>query len=186
MLAAAQAFAEHGYTHASIARIVGSMELTEGAIYHHFKNKAELAVAVLEALYERWERARQEVTAEAEARDLDGLATIHLLNLTTARLYQKDVIVQASARLRHEREIIPAEFPTPYVGWFPFLDHHLRRAQDAGLADPDLDRAAAIRIILGSLMGIQDVSRRTSNYADLAGRIEEWWHLMLLGFSARS
>jgi len=95
------------------------------------------------------------------------------------------VIVQASARLRYERENIPAEFPAPYVGWYPFLDHHLQRAQEAGLVDPGLDRLAAIRIILGSLMGIQDVSRRTTDYADLIERVEEWWQVILAGFSPR-
>lgn len=51
--AARQAFARDGYADTSLEAIVGPANLTKGALYHHFKNKA----AVLEALYVEMERA---------------------------------------------------------------------------------------------------------------------------------
>lgn len=185
VLAAAQTFADYGYHQASITRIVDSMELTEGAIYHHFKNKAELAVAVLDELYRRWEQLRDEVTAEAEERGLDGLAAVQLSNLRVADRFQHDLIVQAGTRLGYERELIPTRLPTPFVGWYPFVDHHLRRAQLAGLMDEKWDRAAVGRMIVASFLGIQDVSRRTTDRADLIERVEEWWQMLVEGFAPR-
>ncbi len=186
MLAAAQAFSDHGYHHASITRIVAGMEMTQGALFHHFRNKAELAVAVLEELYRRWSVLRDEVTAEAEERGLDGLAAIHLVNLRVADRFQHDLIVQAGTRLGYERDLIPTTLPTPFVGWYPFIDHHLERAQREGLVDAGLDRADAAYTIVASFLGIQDVSRRVTNREDLVERVERWWRLVIAGLAPRA
>jgi AcrR family transcriptional regulator len=50
---AAQVFAAHGYGLTTIDQISQSLQLSKGAIYIYFKNKEELFVSVLEAIYER-------------------------------------------------------------------------------------------------------------------------------------
>lgn len=183
---AAQAFNDHGYSAATIAEVAEHAGMSEGAIYHHFSSKADLAVAVMEALYETWERHSAQVLVDAAARDLGGLATLSLSVERMAEHYRQDVIVQAATRLGNERDLIPATLPTPFVGWFPFIDGQLRRAQDEGTVSERVDREAFCRVLTGSFLGVQEASRRTSDRADLAQRIDEWWRLLVAGLTAGS
>ncbi|WP_438013672.1 TetR/AcrR family transcriptional regulator [Sorangium sp. So ce315] len=44
-------FAEHGYAGTSTEMLLEAASVTRGALYHHFRDKAELFAAVCEALY---------------------------------------------------------------------------------------------------------------------------------------
>jgi AcrR family transcriptional regulator len=48
--AAVSQFAEEGFANASIDRIAGQAEVTKGAVYHHFKDKAQLFEAAFVAV----------------------------------------------------------------------------------------------------------------------------------------
>ena len=43
-------FTEYGFAHPSLEAIVKEANMTRGAIYHHFKNKKDLFLAVLEQI----------------------------------------------------------------------------------------------------------------------------------------
>ena len=45
---------DHGYTRASVDRILSKTGLTKGAVYHHFEGKAALAHAVIDDVIRRW------------------------------------------------------------------------------------------------------------------------------------
>jgi AcrR family transcriptional regulator len=95
--AAAQLFAEHGFASASMPAIAARSGITAGAIYRHFKSKAELLLEVvkraLEALPFSFERSRGEDDAallpEFAARFTDPALTL---------LRQLAVEVHAAAR----------------------------------------------------------------------------------------
>jgi AcrR family transcriptional regulator len=95
--AAAQLFAEHGFASASMPAIAELSGITAGAIYRHFKSKAELLLEVvkraLEALPLSFERSSSEdnaaVLPEFAARITDSALTL---------LRQLSVEVHAAAR----------------------------------------------------------------------------------------
>lgn len=43
-------FTEYGFVHTSLEVIVKEANMTRGAVYHHFKNKKDLFLAVLEQI----------------------------------------------------------------------------------------------------------------------------------------
>ena len=43
-------FTEYGFAHTSLEAIVKEANMTRGAVYHHFKNKKDLFLAVLEQI----------------------------------------------------------------------------------------------------------------------------------------
>ena len=45
---------EHGYGGTSVDRILSKTDLTKGALYHHFRSKAELAHAVIDEVIRSW------------------------------------------------------------------------------------------------------------------------------------
>ncbi|MFF8960227.1 TetR family transcriptional regulator [Streptomyces sp. NPDC014894] len=59
-------FAARGYAAVGLAEIVGSAEVTKGALYHHFDSKADLFRAVLE---EAQQEVGERVAAAADARE---------------------------------------------------------------------------------------------------------------------
>ncbi|WP_202423962.1 TetR/AcrR family transcriptional regulator [Duganella lactea] len=66
LIAAARvAFAEHGYAHAWMDDITGSVGLTRGALYHHFGSKEKLLVAVIDQMEGELARRLQEIADAA-------------------------------------------------------------------------------------------------------------------------
>ena len=46
-------FADYGFKHTSINRIAGACEIAKGTVYHHFKSKDEILLAILKDYIER-------------------------------------------------------------------------------------------------------------------------------------
>ena len=67
LLAAAQAFAEHGFASTSITQIAKSARVTKGAVYHHFSDKD----ALFEEVVKHYNAAAQADVHEAIARHPD-------------------------------------------------------------------------------------------------------------------
>jgi AcrR family transcriptional regulator len=62
--AAAEAFAEHGYTATSITQIAAAARVTKGAVYHHFSDKQSLFEAVMNEHNEAAQKRVLQATAE--------------------------------------------------------------------------------------------------------------------------
>jgi AcrR family transcriptional regulator len=67
--AAAEAFAEHGFTATSITRIAEAARVTKGAVYHHFSDKQSL----FEAVMNEYNEAAQHKVYEALAKHPDDV-----------------------------------------------------------------------------------------------------------------
>ena len=64
LTAAAEAFAEHGFTATSITQIAASARVTKGAVYHHFSDKQSLFEAVMHQYNEDAQRSVYEAVAK--------------------------------------------------------------------------------------------------------------------------
>lgn len=75
-------FLEKGYEHTSIQDIVDGLGgLTKGAIYHHFKSKEEIIMAVSERLYSGTESALNEIRSNSSLNGLEKMKAMLRVSL---------------------------------------------------------------------------------------------------------
>lgn len=176
LLAAARVFDAHGYAGASIDQIAQEGGLTKGALYFHFESKADLALAVVEANYEIWQRLQ----AEGEARGLPPLAHIGVLLREVAVCFRDDVIIRGGMRLNADYEAIAAPLPVPFSNWIEYFTPLLTDAQLQGDVRADIDAAGLARVIVSGFFGVQLVCERLSDRAEVVERTEDWWQTYML------
>lgn len=175
LLAAATIFDQHGYAATSIDQIVEEAGVTKGALYFHFKSKAELAVAVVEAQYENWDWAQ----ASVEARKLPPLELIDAVMAVAGQLLGTDPLTRAGMRLAQDARIVPGDLTLPLAPWINYMEPLFEQAQADGTLLAHIDCAAAARVVVAGLLGVQDMSDHLHRRADMVERVEEWWtHFM--------
>jgi AcrR family transcriptional regulator len=105
--AARTLFAERGYAATGTEDIVGAAQVTRGALYHHFKDKADLFRAVMgECAQEMAERLVQQETARAEVEAGDAWTLLRMgfqsfLDACNDPDFQRIVLVEGPAVLGH-------------------------------------------------------------------------------------
>ena len=105
--AARELFAERGYTATGTEDIVGAANVTRGALYHHFKDKADLFRTVMaECASEMAERLVAQETARAEEEQGDAWQLLRsgfqsFLDACNDRDFQRIVLVEGPAVLGH-------------------------------------------------------------------------------------
>ena len=175
LAAAARTFEEVGYTAARLEDIARDAQVTKGALYFHFRSKADLALAVLEAHHARW----GEIAREVSGYGADPLTTVVALSFAVGANFRSNQIARAGVRLGNEHRAIDVELPTPFVGWVSRLTELLEAARTQGLLAAGVDAAAAARAIVAAYFGAQEMSARLAGGRDLARRLREWWQLFL-------
>lgn len=175
LVAAARTFEQTGYTAARLDHIARDATVTKGALYFHFRSKADLARAVMEAHHARW----VEVVGEVGAAGADPLTTLVALSFAVAANFRTNGIARAGVRLGNEYRLIDAELPRPFVGWITRLSGYLTDAREQELVRAEVDPTAAARVIVAAYFGIQEMSARLADGRDLASRLREFWQLFL-------
>ena len=105
--AARELFAERGYAATGTEDIVAAASVTRGALYHHFKDKADLFRAVMgECAGEMAERLVAQETARAEQEQGDAWQLLRsgfqsFLDACNDRDFQRIVLVEGPAVLGH-------------------------------------------------------------------------------------
>ncbi|WP_306317889.1 MULTISPECIES: ScbR family autoregulator-binding transcription factor [unclassified Streptomyces] len=174
---AAQLFAERGYAKVSLQDVAELAAMTKGAVYFHYKNKEDLAIAVVEAHYARWPVLLAEVATD-ELPAYEALVTI-LDRVSEA--FRGDVVVQAGARLQIERSLIDADLPEPYIGWEDYLTRLVEAVEEAGELRDGVTPRSAARVLVSAFFGMQHISDVLSERKDLPARYEELRTVVLEG-----
>jgi AcrR family transcriptional regulator len=180
LLAAAEAFDQRGYLGTSMNDITDRLGLTKGALYFHYPSKEALAVAVVEAHYERWDPLAASIVGTGASR-LDELVT---LSYKVAEAFQRDVVVRAGVRLQSERDLISAAMPRPYVEWIKRVTKLAQAAKDNGELAPEVDSADVGNVVVGMFFGAQHVSQALTGRRDLKRRLDQFWKLTLPAIKA--
>jgi AcrR family transcriptional regulator len=98
--AAKSLFAEKGFADTSIAAIVKHAGVTDGALFHHFKDKKTLFAEIVEKLHAEIHReifaAGKNATSAREAFSIGGRAS---MRITRMKAYQRIVFIDAPAVL---------------------------------------------------------------------------------------
>jgi AcrR family transcriptional regulator len=172
--AAAVIFERVGYGGATLEEIVLRADATKGALYFHFRSKADLAHAVLAAHYEGWDR----ILHDAAAADLDAYDTLGHVVGALARATRGDPIARAGVRLGDERDQLERDAPTPPVDWVEYVTRLLRKGQRDGSVRREVNCAASARVVVASFYGVDRMSARLTGRDDLLKRVDEWWAML--------
>lgn len=101
--AAAEVFAERGYTETTMAELITRSGLTKGAFYFHFSSKEQLALAVIEEKQHQWIDSVQ-AAISAEPRAIDQL---RLVARALVRIHRDDPSAFSVSRLTRDLSRIP-------------------------------------------------------------------------------
>ncbi len=169
---AADLFSEHGYIQTSIRDIARRGGLTTGAIYGHFRNKADLLV---EAINSRIEEELESLgtSADGEVSHVETLTKLSELYPQRRRL--RALIVQGAAAAPTDEETRDRLRELQLAHLNAWVDGYQADRERLGI-DPSVDLRTAVlytwaaEVGLGVLeaVGIEPSSRRS--WGDMAGR----------------
>ncbi len=113
--AAERVFQERGVSHTSLAEIAAAAGVTRGAIYWHFKNKADLFEAMIQRVFDPLEAKLAELQADGRENPVDALRAIAVYFIATV-----------AADPRYMRVLEIAWHKCEYVGEMAAIrDNHL-------------------------------------------------------------
>lgn len=168
--AAAAVFDRQGYSATNLEEISREAETTKGALYFHFRSKADLAKAVADAHREQCLRLAE----QASEWGLPGLEAMERFFAELALSYQSDPITRAGVRLGNEYHQIGADLPMPFVDCVQRVKALIKSGQADGTIALSADPTSTARVMVGSFFGIQDMSARLTEGEDLVERTYEW------------
>ncbi|MFD9865201.1 ScbR family autoregulator-binding transcription factor [Streptomyces alboflavus] len=167
--AGSEEFAERGYAGAKVADIAGRAGLTLGALYFHFRSKADLARAIVLAQPNR----------VARPEGATGLQRVVSLTTGWARQLQEDVVLLAGARLVMEQDLFVGSQENSHTQWIMIIEEDLGSARKAGDLYDHVDIHALARLIVNACTGAQMQALLETDRRDLPARVAEMWHCLL-------
>jgi len=177
--AAAAEFDERGYAGASMDGVAERAGMTKGALYFHFRSKADTARAVLE----EQDAVSRRYAAAAAARVASPLESLMWMSQGVATQMTDEVVVRAGVRLSSDpnaREIAREIARDHAAGdWASHTADVIRRAIAAGEVDPSWDPELVGRVVSPAFAGVQTASDVLHDRADLYERLQELWTVLL-------
>ncbi len=159
----ADLFTERGYEAVSMQDIADAAELTKGALYGHFRSRAQLFIEVI-----RWKLAQLDERSDFEELNLeDGIQMLGApqrvdlrrleVDAAAAARYDEDVAA-GLAELQQERHHLirraAEDFPDPKAAaWFiAVIEAGIGMSDATGVPTPERDRVEAT--LVAALMGV--------------------------------
>jgi AcrR family transcriptional regulator len=152
---AIDSFARFGYQATSIDRIAREAGVTKGALYYHFKDKADLLSAAVKSRVGQWERrvaddVRPVTSAAARLRQVAQVCLEHATKSNHRRM-----IVTLMVEALDTNERLSAEFRAMMERFREFLRTLIERGQQRGEFRTDIDAAVAAEVYAGAVMGAE-------------------------------
>ena len=147
---------EHGFQAASLSRILERVDVTKGALYHHFKSKKELGYAVVDEVVGKWVTEQWQFDADSP----DPISSI--------RRTIEGVLERASERTCHcgcplnnlAQEMSPIDegfrerINRVFHLWRTKFEVAFRAGQAAGTVRPDVEVEKLAAFVVASIEGI--------------------------------
>ncbi len=164
--AATAAFAQHGFTGASMQSIADAASVPKANVHYYFKNKLGVYTAVLENILGLWDTVLNDLTinddpAIALCRYIDAKIDFSRTHPEESRVFAKEMLSGAP----HLQEFLEAD----YGQWLDARLTIFRAWIDAGKMDA-IDPAHLLFMIWGS----------TQHYADFAPQVKQSLHAEIL------
>ena len=167
--AAYQEIYRQGFQAASLSNILAKTGLTKGALYHHFPNKNDLGLAVVEEVI----REGFEAMMFAPLRETDDpVETLIEIIQRKAKSATLETVTLGCAlnNLMQEMSPLDAEFKKRLNAiirtWNQAIADALRRAQKQGKVRKDVDCQAAALFIVASWEGCVGVAKNLQSVKD--------------------
>jgi AcrR family transcriptional regulator len=178
--AAVDVFSEVGYPAAGLADVLERVEMTKGALYHHFDSKESVASAIIdEGAVAALDAFRSTCAASSPA--LENM--IHG-TFVAASLTASDKVVRTGGQLVRTLGEFNGASNRVYGGWLMAMKKQARQAQIEGDLRESLDPDAVGEAIVAALAGTQLISATTSGSADLIPRFTRSWEILLFAITA--
>lgn len=167
--AAAEVFAELGFSRTTLTSISERAGVTLGAVYFHFRNKEELARAIV----------RQQPDRVVTPLDSTGLQ--YVVDVTVSWAYQvlEDVFLLAGARLVMEQEFFVGSEQNSHQQWSHVVAEGLALAKRRREVRAATDVEAVARLIVNACTGAQMHAYLESGREDLPRRVMDMWRCLL-------
>jgi AcrR family transcriptional regulator len=172
--AAVDLFDEVGYANTNLGDIITRVDVTKGALYHHFDSKESLAVAIIEEAVQRLFTAYKLTSASASA-----LETLIQGTLVAADLAGRDKLSRTGGQLLVTFARFNEFAASQYRGWIAETVEQIRTAQAEGDVRGELDPEAVGRFIVSALMGVHVVSTCLVDGADTVPRVLQAWEILI-------
>jgi AcrR family transcriptional regulator len=152
--AAMRLFVRKGFSATSIADLAAAVDMTKGALYHHFANKDALFFAVVEQIRRTW----AEVVGRQVLQETDALRKLEVLIDSHARLIpENDSFCLVLNGLMAEMDGVNREFlallQEVYTDLVDLIEKIVRQGQGTGQVRSDLDPRLTAFSIVGVLRG---------------------------------
>ncbi|OII24979.1 ScbR family autoregulator-binding transcription factor [Frigoribacterium sp. MCBA15_019] len=172
---AAVVFDEHGYSDASLDLVAETAKVTKGALYFHFRSKADLANAVI-AEQHALSRAYADQVSETAG---SGAEALMLSCASLATQLTTEVLVTAGIRLTTQSPSRDLRVEHPYLDWQAQISGLVERAVADGDFRDDTDVESVARFVVGSYAGVHIVSQALTGRSDLFDRLRDMWAFVL-------
>jgi len=187
--AAERVFRERGVAHASLAEVAASAGVTRGAVYWHFRDKADL----FEALCERVQLPMEAMLASAgEIRQKDPLGALRALAVNGLVRLATNAQAQAVFDVIFHKCEFAAEFATVAVrrnatdtGCLANVERLLKQAVRAGQLPRNADTELAARCLNAFMVGVMHEWVRRPEAYDLAQAAPAMIDCILAGLVAQ-
>lgn len=152
--AAIRLFVRRGFSATSIADLAGAINMTKGALYHHFESKEALFLAVIDSIRRTW---RDEVGRRV-LKAGDALAMLCELLDSHARLIQKNdsfcvVLNSLAVEMEGVNSTYLSHVQAIYADLVRFAERIVSKGQQHGQIRGDLDARLVAVTLVGVLRG---------------------------------
>lgn len=176
LLSASRVFAAVGYRAATMSQIAARADVTQGALYFHFRSKQDLAAEVIREQHD----LSITVGKQCLENSTSGVEGMVLLSGALAAQMQSNPLVQAGLRLSTESAADLADASvTPYSEWIATSRLFFEKAARQGELARGLDPNMAAEVVISSFSGTQFVSVSLAGGADLFDRLTHMWTILL-------
>lgn len=165
---AARVFSRVPYAAARLADVCRESGISQGSLYFHFGNKADIAAAVLRAQDERM----ASVVPRVRASGGNGLGRLIEVNVALAELISSDRIVQAGIKLGMQAGLDDVA-RGPYFEWVEVAVGLISDGIDDGSISRSVDVRRAAEFVTKLFIGTLVLSELEDSWASFPVRIRE-------------
>jgi AcrR family transcriptional regulator len=175
LLSAAKVIDERNYERAALVEIAEQAGVTTGAFYFHFKNKEELAHAVIEAQNEYSQQRAERILAM----DVPAMEKILAVSADFTRSIIENQLVRAGIRLTTEVNMFSEPPQLPWNQWTALSVELWTQAVREGDIKEDIDVSAHAEFVTAAYAGVQLLSGLMTARKDLPQRIFNMWAILI-------
>lgn len=164
---AARVFTRLNFAEARLKDIATESGMSEGTIYFHFGNKADIATAVIKAQQDRMTAVLTDVLARSDT----GIDKLLFLMKRLADLISADAVVQGGISLSGQLD--PSVEPVanePYFEWIRITRTLIQLGVEDGSISDEIDVDEAAEFVNSLFVGAQNLSKMADSWVSLPDR----------------